>query len=334
MSTRTHRNGSTVLNAWTGMLLIGLDAHGIDASALAGELGISPAMLADPDHRIPLSLSGRLWQAAVAATGDDAFGIEASRYVRPGTFHALGGAFLSSPTLGAALERAARFSRVTSDVAEASTIVDGHDVAFVLRWRTGDERPAFEAVDAVFSSVVRASRFLLGRQLSPTRVELERPVPERRARFDAFFRCPVVFDAPHPVLAFDRSDAEGAIPGGSARLAAASDGLVQRYLDELDSAEVTQRVRAVLVDAIAAGEPDIAAVATELALSPRSLQRRLSEEGTTYRLVLAGLRRELADALLDDGRSVTETALRLGFSESAAFSRAYRRWTGRSPGRR
>jgi AraC-like DNA-binding protein len=91
-------------------------------------------------------------------------------------------------------------------------------------------------------------------------------------------------------------------------------------------------VRELLVDALEAGEPDVDAVADELAISGRTLQRRLRDEGTSFREVLATTRRDLAEALLATGvGSVTEIAHRLGFSETAAFSRAFRRWTGQSP---
>ena len=142
-------------------------------------------------------------------------------------------------------------------------------------------------------------------------------MPQRRARFESFFRCPVGFGAPVPLLAFDRAIAEQPIPGGNDVLASASDALLATYLSGLDSAAVAEQVRGVIIDALSAGEPEVAAVAAELAMSPRSLQRKLSEEGTTFRAVLADVRSDLADALLDAGTPVTETALRVGFSEAA-----------------
>jgi AraC-like DNA-binding protein len=111
-----------------------------------------------------------------------------------------------------------------------------------------------------------------------------------------------------------------------------SDKVVSEYLAGLGPDTVAGEVRQLLVDALDAGEPDVAAVAAELAMSPRTLQRRLGDEGTTFRDVLTDTRRGLADALLTAGDlSVTDVGLRLGFSETAAFSRAYRRWTGQSP---
>lgn len=322
---------STVLTAWTGTLLRALDAHGVDASRLAAEVGVPADLLEDPDRRIPLALSTRLWHAAVAEVGDDAFGIDVSRHVRPGSFHALGHVFLSSPTLQDALERAARFSRVTSDVAAVSTFVDGADLCLAIDLPTGLDHPAHEAIDAIVASIVRAARFLLDREAGPAHVDLERPRPRNLERFDGFFRCPLTFDATTTVLAFDRALAARPIPGGSGILASTGERAISAYLDHLAPATASQEVAAVLADALVAGEPGIGAVAAALATSPRSLQRRLASEGTTYREVLAATRRELADALLAAGTPVTTTALRLGFSETAAFSRAYRRWTGVSP---
>jgi hypothetical protein len=105
---------SSVLTSWTGTLLRALDERGVDVAAVLAEVGLDDSIRSDPGRRIPLSASTRLWEAAVTATGDDAFGIEVSRHVRIGTFHGLGHAFMTSATQRAALERAARYSRVTA----------------------------------------------------------------------------------------------------------------------------------------------------------------------------------------------------------------------------
>jgi AraC-like DNA-binding protein len=332
MAQRGAASPSTVHTAWTGALLRAVEARGIDPAELLVDAGIGADLLADPDRRLPLPASTRLWAAAVDATGDDGFGIDVSRHVRPTTFHALGNAFLSSPTLRAALERTARYSRVTADVAAGTTRFEGSEMALVIGWRPDADRPAFEAVDAALSSIVRSARFLLGRELSPVRVELERSAPSDVERFETFYRCPVRFGAAENVLAFDRADVERPVPGGNDRLAAASEQVLVEYLAGLRSDTVADRVSEVVVDSLADCEPGVNAVAAELAMSPRTLQRRLGEEGTTFRQVLAGTRLQLAEALLaDDELSVTAVAHRLGFSETAAFSRAFRRWTGVSP---
>ena len=327
---------SSVLTAWTGTLLRALAHHGVDTAALVTEVGIDSSVLADPERRIPLAASTRLWDAAVEITGDDAFGIEVSRFTTAGSFHGLGQAFMSSPTLRAALERVARFSRVTADMAVTSTHVEGDDFVYVNGWRSGATPPADISMVATMAAVVRAARRMHGPDLAPTRVDVKHPPPRNLARFERFFRCPLRFEAPEFKLAFRLADVERPVPGGHHRLAAAADAAVLDYLDTLHSdnqgGDVTRQVRDVLADTIAAGEPDVAAVASELAISSRTLQRRLSDEGTTFRDVLADTRRDLGMALLrDPDRSVTAIGRRLGFSETAAFTRAFRRWTGRSP---
>jgi AraC-like DNA-binding protein len=182
------------------------------------------------------------------------------------------------------------------------------------------------------AAIVRAARAMLGRHLAPTRVQLTRPIPANRARFDDFFRSPVHYASSENLLAFTRADVERPVPGGHDRLASVGDQTVAAYLARLEQKSVADRLREVLVDAIAAGEPDVEAVAAELTMSGRTLQRRLRDEGTSFRDVLAGTRRELAEALLTSGAgSVTQIGHRLGFCETAAFSRAFRRWTGQSP---
>jgi AraC-like DNA-binding protein len=108
--------------------------------------------------------------------------------------------------------------------------------------------------------------------------------------------------------------------------------MMERYLARIEHERVSNRLRSWLADQLADGEPAEEAAAQALGMSLRSLQRRLQEEGTTYREILNGTRQEMARAYLEERRtSVTEIAFRLGFSDSNSFSRAFRRWTGQSP---
>jgi AraC-like DNA-binding protein len=321
-----------VLTAWTGTLLRAAAARGLDLQALLSEAGLDLDVLADPDRRVPLEESGELWRAVTDAAGDDAFGIEVSRHVRPSTFNGLGHAFLSSPTLRSALERVARYTRVTSDLAVGSCRVDDSEIALVIGWREAVERPAHQAVDAAVATLVRSARLLLGPEVSPTRVELERHPPQDLQRFAVFFGCPIRYDAEENVLAFDRELAERPVPGGLDRLAAMTDEALSEYLIRLQPDTAVGKVREILIDVIDAGEPDIVAIAAELGISSQTLQQLLTEEDATFRDVVRDTRKALADALLAaDDPSIADIARRLGFSETSAFSRAYRGWTGHPP---
>ncbi|MCU1452837.1 MAG: transcriptional regulator, AraC family [Acidimicrobiales bacterium] len=323
---------STVLTSWTSALLRTLGALGIDAAALAERAGLMPADLDDPDRRIPLAASTQLWTTAVEATGDPALGLVVSLHVRPGTFHTLGHAVLASSTLRDALERVARFCNVTADAARVTIAETAAEVSLTVAWRHDTEPPAPEAIDAIMASLVRSARFMLDRSVAPSRISLERPEPPDRAPFDRVFRCPIAFAAPANCVTFDRATAERRVAGGHAPLAELHDRVTAAYLAGLDASTTAERVRQVLPDLLPAGEPSISAAAAVLAVSPRTLQRQLHEEQTTFRAVLADTRRRLAiDYLRAGEHSITEITYLLGFSETPTFSRAFRQWTGVAP---
>ena len=327
---------SSVLTGWTGTMLRALADRGVDVEELVTDVGIDPAVLADPERRIPLEASTALWNAAERITGDDAFGIDVSRYVIAGTFHGLGQAFMTSTSLRAALHRVARFCRVTADASVVSTEVEGDELVYVNAWRPGETRPAEMAIVATLAAILRGARSALGRSFTPTAAEFRHPRPRNLARFEQFFGCELRFDAPDHVLRFRLADADRPWTGAHERLATMSDAAVEAYLATLPDRErhtlVSDAVGSIVADVIAAGEPDIHAVASELVMSVRTLQRRLAEDGTSFRDVVASTRQEIGERLLREPTlSVNDVGRRLGFSETAAFSRAFRRWTGESP---
>ena len=104
------------------------------------------------------------------------------------------------------------------------------------------------------------------------------------------------------------------------------------YLADRSQTTVTDSVRETVVRLLPSGDPTVEAVARAVQTSPRTLQRRLGEEGTNFRAVRDDARCELAPAYLSAGdHSVLQLTYLLGFSEPAAFSRAFQRWTGVTP---
>jgi AraC-like DNA-binding protein len=323
---------ATVLTAWTATLLRALADRGIDGARLAAEAGIDPADLRDPDRRVPLAASTRLWHAAVAASGDPGLGLDVSRYVRPSTFYTLGHAVLTSPTLRDALHRIARYSTLTADTAIASTEETAEGITLVISWRPGSDPVAHEAVDAIVASIVRSARFMLDRGVAPTALTLERPQPADTAPFERLFRCPIRYDAPTVRLIFDQYTAGRTVAAANAEIARFNDDVTAAYLARSRSTTATERLRQVLPGMLPGGEPTIRSAATALNTSPRTLQRQLQHEGTTFRAVMSDVRHDLAVSYLRRGdRSVTEITYLLGFSETPTFSRAFKRWTGVAP---
>ena len=146
------------------------------------------------------------------------------------------------------------------------------------------------------------------------------------------FRCPVRFDSEESVIVFSRVDVDYPLPAANRELAQANDRILSGYLANLTDDDLITRVKLAIVDGLPSGQSSDNAVAKAVYLTPRTLQRRLTALGTSYSKVLAAVRCDLAEQYLaDPSRSMYEITYLLGFSELSAFSRAFKRWTGKAP---
>jgi AraC-like DNA-binding protein len=142
----------------------------------------------------------------------------------------------------------------------------------------------------------------------------------------------VEFAAEFDGLEYSCAELDAPLAAANAELARANDAVVIRYLSRLDRATLACRVQQAILDALPNGAPSKGMIARQLAMSPRNLQRRLAEEGQTFQALLDEARMTLARSYIEEGRlSVTEIAFVLGFADTSAFSRAFKRWTGKSP---
>jgi AraC-type DNA-binding domain-containing proteins len=165
-------------------------------------------------------------------------------------------------------------------------------------------------------------------------VELERPVGDTSAH-EAYFGCPVRFGAKQNRLVLECADLE--IPFLSYNrelLDMLSPALEKALAEHQKSNSLAERVKWLMKRRLATSRPEMGAIAKELAMSDRTLQRRLAEEGTRFQDVLAQARRELAHEYLVDGQlDMGDVAFLLGFDDQNSFFRAFRQWEGETPAR-
>jgi AraC-like DNA-binding protein len=328
--TRPLRKPST-LATWSATILRALAARGVETGPLAARAGIDATNLG-PDARVPRAALNRLWELAVEATGDPAFGLEASRFAAQTTFHALGYAVLASVTLKEAFERLVRYRRLIGDVLELRLVDAGDRYRFEIDV-SADPSVPYQAVDAIAVTCVRQARALHApRPCDPLGVTFARPEPASLAPYHRAFRGAVEFGAARNAVEYGRADMEARLPAGNAELARENDEVLVRYLARMERATVSSRVQRAMLDALPDGAPSKPAVARSLGMSPRNLQRHLADEGTSFKTLLEEARLTLARNYVDEGRlSVTEIAFILGFADTSTFSRAFKRWTGKSP---
>ncbi len=326
------REAST-LNTWAIAVARALDARGINSSALFTEVGLDPAIMRDPNGRYPVSRMTHLWKLAVKASQDPCIGLRAAEFVQPTTFHSLGLAILASQSLGDALQRGARFSRIVSNAVDVyvESVTDG--LKQVIRFR--DDVPQVdEAIDLYMASALKMGHILSGGKAQPTQIKFRRRVtPEMEALFLEHFRADIMFEADENSFLIPHEVANQPLPMANPALARQNDQVVMEYLAQFEGARISEKVRAELITRLPAGEPSRAEVAATLNFSEKTLQRRLRDEDTSYQAILDETRRELAQQYLREGRvSVCEITFRLGFSDQSSFTRAFKRWTGRAPG--
>jgi len=324
--------GPSTLTSWALLIHRALSARAIDSGPLFRSAGLDPERMEDPNARYPVAQMQRLWALAIAATGDECFGLEVAQAWHPTTFHALGYSALASETLREALSRAARYSQVVTTGARLELQQSGEEVTLKVLGSLPEERIVPASIDAGIASLVILCREGRGGQIDPVRVRLTRTASICAERLQAFFGCPIEFGAAENGIVFRAADLDAHLLTSNAALLRVNDQLVTEYMARLDRSEITVQVQAKLIQVLPTGQVGEASMARALNLSLRSLQRKLNERGVTFRKVLEETRRQLAQQYLQDSTlSVSEIAYLLGFAEVSSFSRAFKRWTGHAP---
>ncbi|MGH8626752.1 MAG: AraC family transcriptional regulator [Gammaproteobacteria bacterium] len=319
----------TTISSWALLIAKALGSQGHDSRAIFRRAGLDPDRLYDANARYPVAGMQRLWAHAVQATQDPCFGLRVVKFWHPTTMHALGYAWMASQSLLDAFERTARYARVVSTAAKVSLEETAEEFRFTLMHHV---EVRDEAIDASLAWMVKACRISAGADFAPLRVTMRRPRPSCDVVLARYFRAPIDYEAPQNVLSFDKAALRAPLPTGNPELERASHKVLLDYLARLDRTEIFPQVRAKLVEQLPAGQTTAVSIANALHVSPRTLQRRLNEAGTTFNAVLEDTRRELAQWYLKQpDLAISEIAYLLGFSETGNFSRAFKRWTGASP---
>ena len=309
-------------------LLDALRAAGVDPVALAESLGLVPASL---EAGLGVMEADRFFVAAWEAVADPTIGLTAGCMIQPERFGIVGLAAMASPTFGAAIERKARYWRlIWGDAYEVRR--QGDEAAAVLV-PTGPHRPYTQAkVDMELASLLAFGRRFTGRAIAPLRLELAQAAPAWKDRYREVFGCPVAFGQSENALVFSAADLALPLVSHNPEVAALMDGGAEAALARLGDAPLRDRVGAVVDRMLQGDEPTLAAAATQLHMSARTLQRLLAQEDLRFTDVLDERRRVAAERHLDGGRATAEeVAFLLGFATPSSFFRAFKRWTGTTP---
>lgn len=312
--------------------IAGLRAHGVDVAGALATARIEPQALDDPDARIAHEAAVRLWRFAETTTGDPDFGLSIGATIPPGGLGVLEYAGRKSRDVRAGLERVARYMRLNHDVAQIELRPIERGLELHHRLPAGRHLPR-AAVDFVFAAALKLLRSAADRDITPLEVRLDYPRPMCTAALEAFYRAPLRFDAGERVMHIAEADANAPMIGAEPALCAILDAHARDLLARMPRTEsFIDRVRALVAEELRGGNPTADYIADRLRMSTRTLQRRLGQGGSSHKVILNELRREMAASYLRDPRlAISEVAFLLGFSEPSAFHRAFKRWLGQTP---
>jgi len=323
----------TISVAATTGLLDAFAGAGADADAVIRTAGLNHEVLREADAFVPTAAFTRMLEEGARATRDDCFGLHFGERFDPKDIGALAYVVLNSPTVALAMENIERYVKIHNNAGRASFTIedDGAHLSYVVT----KEPPFSKRQHNEYSMAVllRTFRMIAGDDWRPLEVHFEHDAPNDTAEHTRIFRCPVRFGCDTNELLVEHGFIERLVPLADARLYRVLKQHVERILAELPADDDwLVAVRNAIAGAMLEGDPKCIRVARKLAISARTLERRLKAHGVVYRQLVDDTRRVFAiDYLKDRNQSLTEIAFLLGYSEVSAFHRAFRRWTGSTP---
>ncbi len=313
--------------------------RGVSSSAVMRAVGLDEGLLVRTstvplvDRRLPVASHDEVWRYVMQQLRDPGLPIDMARTTRVDAFSLFGFLIKTSPTLGAAFERSRRYLALWTQGGSLDHHRENGVLAIAYRRHNAQTLGARCSAEVVLAEVVAVTRELIGESI-PFDVDFAHAAPADITKHQAYFKGAVNFSRGRNALYVPSDLVERRLAAHDESMGGYFEAQATAVLESMGSRdEITTQVSRCLLELLPAGNADLDHVAKMLATSTRTLRRRLEDAGTTFDALLTRTRRELADRYLNDPRiSLGEAALLLGFAEQTSFQRAYRRWTGQTPG--
>ncbi|GAC1033032.1 AraC family transcriptional regulator [Pseudomonas sp. No.21] len=309
-----------------------LRARGLDAQPLLLHAGIAAEALERPYGRVSTQQYARLWLRLAECMDDEFFGMNPRR-MKSGSFAFMARAALKEACLGDALEGILGFLGLVFDGLSPRLVRQGGMAEIVLEEGPGEAQRAF-AYFTLWMIVHGLACWLAGRRIAILAIDLRCPAPEYIEDYRVMFSDNLRFARPRTRLLFNADCLELPVRRSERELkrflGGAPANILVRYRDPQSLAA---RIRAYLRSLRPERWPDLEALSSHFYMAPSTLRRKLALEDQSYQALKDQVRRDLAIARLDSGEgNFAELAFELGFADASAFYKAFRKWTGTTPG--
>ncbi|HEX3747062.1 MAG TPA: AraC family transcriptional regulator ligand-binding domain-containing protein [Bryobacteraceae bacterium] len=314
-----------------GRLALKLKELDVPIPAVLRKAGLPRDLFEQPRILVSTDELFALWRSIEQVSADPLIGIKIGVETRTERFHPMAIAALSTENLVAASEHMARYKKLTAPE-EILLRLDRDEFSVSFRWLLAVEAEPRALTDYCFSWMRSLARHGTGTELNPLRVEYVQERPNRR-QIERSLGCEAVFNAPCNAIVFRASDATAQFVTRNAELL---ESLAPHFEEQLkqyrEEDSFLELVRRAIQDKLTGHRPSIDSVAQVLHVTPRTLQRRLQDSGSSYQRLLDEARHQMACYYLSNSAlELNEAAYLLGFEDPNSFGRAFRVWEGVPP---
>ncbi len=327
------RVSGSVLSVSSRALLDACGRLGLHTSRILASARVDPAVLQDPDGRISTEQVEALWRKAYELSSDPDLALHAIEVLPFGAYRVLDFLAWNAPTVGAALAKVSEYFPLINSAMRLPFSVGDRYVHFAIEAPSNPALITRPYAEYTLAAVYLRTRLSTDEPYRLTRVEFSHPKPANVSEHERIFACPVTFGADACQLVIAREVWDSPRTGVDPTLFAVLETHAQMLLEKLPSeASTVSRVREAIGAELRGGDPRLESIAKRLAMSPRTLQRRLRDDGALFAELLDTLRFGAAKTYLAQRDiAVREVAYLLGFAGPSAFNRAFKRWSGLTP---
>jgi AraC-like DNA-binding protein len=309
-----------------------LKSAGVPVAPLLRRVGLTPELIAEPEERLSVRSQIALLDEASIALQDDCIGFTLARDFDLGELGLLYYVMASSQTLGDALKRVARYSKITNEALVVG-YREGNRLIINLSYSGVPRHSDRHQIEFCMFAVLRICRVLTGRKLVPEYFSISHYRSEAASSMAQFVGTEVEFGAERDEFALTANSRELPLAHSDTHL----NDLLLKYCEaalnrKRDKSQLRTRVENAISTLLPHGRALVEDVARDLGMSKRTLARRLSDDGLNFTEILQQLRHDLALRYLNDRQMhVSKIAWLLGFNDVSAFTHACKRWTGKTP---
>lgn len=288
-------------------------------------------------HRVPVSVLTNAWQEAQSISGDSLIGLHVGQKIHPMDYGLLGQLIMNSDNIQQAIENVFRVEYIINNVFLTDVIVTEHHAISRLHCHLYKPEHIRHIVEQDLSGIINVGVFIMNKDYTddcrPLEVHFRHKAAGAIEEYEKVLRCPVKFEQQFDQVIYPLNILTAPTYNPSPRMAALVKEEVQNLLQQVEKLDsFSLKVWRYLQSTDQTMGMDIDSVASHFNITTRTLQRYLKAEDSSFQAIINQYRGNVAKRLLNENQAITQVAHKMGFNDSSAFHKAFKRWTGITPG--